>query len=202
MTTTQRNLVVIAAAILITALPAVMLLLVEGFSDERLRWILRVGARVSLILFLLAFVARPLRQLLKTPFTAWLLANRRLVGLAFATVHFVHLAFIALRFSRIPGLDYPLAAALGGGATYAVIAALAITSFDGPARAIGRSAWRWLHRIGVYWIFVVFAQTVVGSLLEPPNDVAEYLLAALLAAALLVRVAAFLRRPRARGPDA
>ena len=61
------------------------------------RLVIRMTARTSLILFLLAFVATALRRLAPSPFTSWLRKNRRYVGVSFAASHAIHLvAIIAL----------------------------------------------------------------------------------------------------------
>ena len=61
---------------------------------EGTRLAIRLTARTSLALFLLAFTASALVRLRPSPFTHWLRANRRYVGVSFAVSHAVHLAAV------------------------------------------------------------------------------------------------------------
>src|SRR5262249_28034083 len=63
----------------------------DGWSS-----VVRTSAKTSLLFFLGAFVASSVRVLWRTPATAWLLANRRYVGVSFATSHFIHLIGILM----------------------------------------------------------------------------------------------------------
>ncbi|MGI9219563.1 MAG: hypothetical protein ACR2QS_00840, partial [Woeseiaceae bacterium] len=54
-----------------------------GTTDESVRETLRLSARVSFVILLIIFVARPAQQIFRTPFTAKLLRRRRLLGVAF-----------------------------------------------------------------------------------------------------------------------
>ena len=65
-----------------------------GFSVEALRWGLHATARISAMLFLLAFTASAAVTLFPNAFTRWQIANRRMLGLGFAFSHLVHAGFI------------------------------------------------------------------------------------------------------------
>ena len=69
-------------------------LAVLGGGQDGLRAVVRLTARTSLLLFLLAFAASAAYRLRPGPGTRWLLANRRYVGLSFASSHLVHLLAI------------------------------------------------------------------------------------------------------------
>ena len=58
--------------------------------------VVRTSAKTSLLFFLSAFVASSVRALWRTPATAWLLANRRYIGVSFATSHAIHLVGILM----------------------------------------------------------------------------------------------------------
>ncbi len=64
--------------------------LVHGINEQGMRIAIRATARTSCILFLIAFVASALRRIWSTPLTAWLLKNRRYLGLSFAVSHTYH----------------------------------------------------------------------------------------------------------------
>ncbi|MFC5419372.1 hypothetical protein ACFPOB_07325 [Bosea eneae] len=132
-----------------------------GGSDS-IRMAIRLTARTSLALFLLAFTASALFRICQNPWTRWQLRNRRQLGLGFAVSHLLHaIAIIALAVT-----DPQLFAALGGssmliagGSAYLVIAAMAATSFDRTAALIGAVAWRRLHLFGAWYIWLSFMVT-------------------------------------------
>ncbi|RXT56417.1 hypothetical protein B6S44_04935 [Bosea sp. Tri-44] len=129
-----------------------------GGSDG-IRMAIRLTARTSLALFLLAFTASALFRVCPNPWTRWQLRNRRQLGLGFAVSHLLHaIAIIALAVT-----DPKLFADLGGpnmlpggGSAYLVIAAMAATSFDRTAALIGPVAWRRLHLFGAWYIWLSF----------------------------------------------
>lgn len=131
-------------------------------GSEGIRMAIRLTARTSLALFLLAFTASALFRLCPNPWTRWQLRNRRQLGLGFAVSHLLHaIAIIALAVS-----DAQLFAALGGssmlisgGSAYLVIAAMAATSFDQTAALIGPVAWRRLHLFGAWYLWLSFMVT-------------------------------------------
>ncbi len=119
----------------------------------------RLTARTSLILFLAAFTASALTQLFPHPMTKWLKQNRRYLGVAFAFSHFVHLVFIFIYAKVDPGTfwaERTPRSLIGPSVTYVLIFAMAATSFDRTASAIGAKAWSWLHWLGGYAILITF----------------------------------------------
>ncbi|HEX8062443.1 MAG TPA: hypothetical protein VF535_04430, partial [Allosphingosinicella sp.] len=70
--------------------------LLWGGGVEGARAAIRLTARISLLLFLAAFLASPLHRLAAGRLTSWLRRNRRYFGLGFAWSHLVHLVFIIL----------------------------------------------------------------------------------------------------------
>jgi hypothetical protein len=164
----------------------------DGFDPAGLGMALRFTARTSLVLFLLAFCASSLRKLWPSPQTQWLLRNRRYVGLSFAASHGVHLAAI-LAFAATAPHEFREATSpvtfIFGGIGYAFIAALAATSFDRTAAALGPRAWKVLHRTGVFYLWVQFTLSFV----KHHDGTAVYWgFLGLLAAAMALRVAAWL----------
>lgn len=124
------------------------------------RLAIRLTARTSLALFLLAFTAAALARLYPSRPTRWLRVNRRYLGVSFAISHFVHLAAII----TLARLDYGvflqitnIASYVGGGLGYVVIALMAATSFDRTAALVGARAWRWIHTGGAWYMCLSFA---------------------------------------------
>jgi uncharacterized membrane protein YfhO len=65
-----------------------------------------------------------------------------------------------------------------------------ITSFDRPARAIGRKAWKVLHKAGLFWLVFAFAQTQLPDSLDDLSGM-NWWLVALIVLALVIRMTAF-----------
>lgn len=171
----------------------------RGVSDDNLRFLLTLTARIAFMIFLVVFVARPIAQLVPRPSTRWLLAERRSIGIAFAAVHSVHLGLIAVRFSVVPGLEYGIVEVLFGGTAYLLMYLMLVTSFNGPARAIGRTAWRRLHKTGLYFIGFIFVVTLLPEPQEPLFTIEGAWFVALTAGAAFIRLTAyFARRASAR----
>jgi methionine sulfoxide reductase heme-binding subunit len=126
---------------------------------EATREAVRLTARTSLILFVLAFVASGVRRLWQGMLTGWLLANRRMFGLGFVVSHLLHAAVLVRLWRLDPVLfdDLTTAASfIAGGLCYAVILALGVTSFLPVRRRLSPRAWSRLHSFGVWFIWLFF----------------------------------------------
>ncbi len=187
----QKNFAVFFGTLIATALMSAALLSVTGITDEHLRRVLSLTARIAFMVYLLVFIARPLRQLVRTDLTRRLLRNRRAFGIAFAAVFTVHLGLIGYRFATVPGLEYPLSSAIIGGAAYLLTYAMLVTSFDGPARAIGAKAWRRLHKTGLYYVGAIFLFTLLPDAGQPLVTVERLWFVVLTSAAIIVRLTAW-----------
>jgi sulfoxide reductase heme-binding subunit YedZ len=175
---------------------SVAVLAAYGTDEAGLRALIRATARTSLALFLLAFAASSVRVFVKAPFTAWLLKNRRYVGLAFVVSHAIHLAAIvdvALRWPH-PFMEQsaqPLTL-VGGGAGYVGLVLMALTSWDGAVRALGAKKWRALHLAGSWLLWIIFAQSYAGRAVVAPWPYA--LVVAALLGVVVLRIAAWRRK--------
>ena len=70
-------------------------LLADRAGDvEGIRLVIRATARTSLVLFVMAFTASALVELIPSDATRWQRRNRRYLGVSFAVSHFIHLAAI------------------------------------------------------------------------------------------------------------
>ena len=167
-----------------------------GTGEEGVRMAVRATARTSLVLFGLAFVASSWFRLRPGRFGAWLLSNRRYLGLSFASSHAIHLAGIlvlAFAFDQ----SFPAATVLVGGFAYVLIFAMAATSFDRTAAWIGPRAWRRLHGLGARTIWFVFFVSYLPGRRSGALSLGAFVLVVTLAA---VRTAALwkIRRGAAR----
>lgn len=174
------------------------LLAMNAWNVDGIRLVIRATARTSLLLFVLAFTAGALVELMPSELTRWQRRNRRYLGVSFAASHFIHLAAIL----ALAALDRELFWKLTNlttivlaGAAYLFIAAMTATSFDRIAAWLGPRNWRRLHLIGGWYIWISFA-VAVGK--RVPLDRFYWPMAALVLAAAAVRLIAMARRNRRR----
>src|SRR6266403_424206 len=129
------------------------------FEVDGIRMVIRFTARTSLLFFCLAFSAAALARLYPNAWTRWQRRNRRYLGVTFAASHAIHAVAIVC-FAMMDPAGYAAATSAAsyvfGGIGYAFIIAMAATSFDRAARAIGPRAWRRLHLIGGYYLLFQF----------------------------------------------
>ena len=177
---------------------ALYLLSVHGWDAEGIRLVIRATARTSLLLFVLAFTASAMVELLPSEATRWQRRNRRYLGVSFAVSHLIHLIAILSLASIDQALFWKLTninTIVLAGTAYLFIAAMAATSFDGAAAWLGPRKWRLLHLVGGWYIWISFA-VAVGK--RVPLDRFYWPMAALVLAAGVVRLVAMWWRNRRR----
>ena len=129
------------------------------FEVDGVRMVIRFTARTSLFFFCLAFSAAALARLYSSAWTRWQRRNRRALGVTFAASHGLHAIAIGAFAAMDPAgfaASTNLASYVFGGIGYAVIIAMTATSFDATAAAIGARAWRMLHLLGGYYLWLQF----------------------------------------------
>lgn len=149
-------------AIIVALTIATLLALFSAGGSDGIRMAIRLTARTSLALFLLAFTASALARACPNPSTRWQLRNRRQFGLGFAASHLLHAFAITALAVSDPALFAELGGSsmlLAGGSTNLVILAMAATSCDRTAALIGPLAWRRLHLAGAWYIWLSFMVT-------------------------------------------
>ena len=136
---------------------------------------------------LLVYVARPLVQLV-----GWgrpLLIQRRYIGLAAAASLTVHFGYVAA-FLITSGEPLDWVTGVFGGAAFALMWAMALTSTDPARRRLG-AGWKRLHITGIHYAWLIFMQTFFGVAVESGSRWAE-VMATLGLVALCIRLAAWL----------
>lgn len=131
-----------------------LILLAKGMNEDTFRLLIRLTARSSCILFLLAFIASAWQKLKPSQVSRWLLQNRRYFGLSMAISHGFHalaIAGVAVLTSENMVRDN-FSANLG----YVFILLMTITSFKRPAAILGRRNWKILHKLGIYYLWLSF----------------------------------------------
>lgn len=158
------------------------------------------SARFALVLFCTAFAASALHTLWPAPRTHWLKRNRRYLGVAFAAAHTVHMAAVIAFAIAAPALfdtaKPPFAFSILGAIGYLFMYAMVATSFDRTAAWLGKSAWKWLHRSGSYYLWSMFISAfTIYTLHRPTVELHVVLCVSLLVIAISLRsVAAWIRR--------
>lgn len=185
MTSNTRNFTVLLSVLALCAIPAYWYLGQHAWSEDSLGVTLRLTARAALLIYLLIFVARPLRRLFANDLSKWLVTNRRYLGIAFAAVMIAHL-YLLITLNGVQLLNF-------GVVVYLLILLLLITSFNQPAAALGSGRWRILHRTGLYVIGFALAQTQFTRIARGVDDPVHYVLAALVIIAVGIRVAAWMK---------
>ncbi|CAN7579890.1 hypothetical protein [Aminobacter sp. LjRoot7] len=171
-----------------------------GDPADGARMVIRLTARTSLILFVLAFTASSLAQVWPSATTLWLRTNRRNFGLAFAFSHGVHAAAIFALSQLDPVLFDALTAPvafIAGGTGYLAIVLMAATSFDRTAAAVGPKAWRVIHTGGAWFLAVFFVVNFGRRAVLMPEMYWPYM-ALILAAIALRLIVRFRGRKRDR----
>ena len=183
---------------LAVALVCLALLAAGGAGEAGLRSVVRNTARTSAVLFTLAFVARPLRALWRTRASLWLAAREPYFFASFAASHVMHAAALAALAFATGGdaLDGRASTLAVGGLAYAFVLAIAFSSFGRRAEWVESRGWaRTLRAVGLYLIWSIFMLSFAGRALQ---SAAYRPAAALLFAALCVRVAAAISRRASR----
>jgi sulfoxide reductase heme-binding subunit YedZ len=165
-----------------------VVVLALGPDAQGIRQLIRVTARSSFALFLLAFTASAAVRRWPGEVTRWQLANRRQIGLGFAVSHTIHAAAIA-GFAWIDPVAFHAATGPGnfvtGGLAYVFIVLMAVTSFDGAVRWLGARRWRLLHLAGLHFLWISFLITFGKRI---PMSVGYVLPVAVLLAAMALRL--------------
>ncbi len=171
------------------------------FNEQGTREALRATARISLVLFCLAFAARPLHELVGRPATAWLLRERRAVGVCFGLSFSAHVLLIVRLFFLNGTLALPEAVTVAdvviGGPGIVLVVLMTITSAIRIRRAIPAPVWQRLHTFGLYYVWFVYVACLVNSTsakshLYPAYHYVPFLV--MLGAVLLLRLTAAVQK--------
>lgn len=158
----QRNprVLLVLAAIVLAA--DIVSLFAGANIIEQAHSFVRISARLTAILFCVAFSASSLQWLLRTAWTRQLLLNRRYVGLAAAFSHFLHLLSLIMLNQVDPEFVVPMVTRVLGGLGFVMFGILAATSSDAAVRALGGRNWKRLHTAGMYYIWIIFLNSYAG----------------------------------------
>jgi sulfoxide reductase heme-binding subunit YedZ len=194
--------------LLAAVIPSLLVICVEGAGEPGTRIVARLTARMAAALIALVFATSGLLELWPSTFTRWLRANRRQLGFSVAQTMGVHAVAIAWIVNGVPGSSFrhalsllvgdakgPLWAILVLGITGGTLLfSMALTSFDVTARWLGVQRWKWLHTIGIWFVWAQFLGAFARRGSRGPLYVA---LAGVMLAPLAIRLLALFARHRA-----
>ncbi len=156
------------------------------YLAEHIGYMLRVTARLAFALLLLAYIARPMAELLRS--RRVLLRHRRYLGLAVALVMTVHFGYVwAYLVTSGEKLDW--LTGIFGGAAFVLLWLMAGTSSNAARFKLGIT-WHRLHLVGMHYVWLIFMQTFIGVALTSDSSWA-LAMSALGMVALAVRLAAW-----------
>jgi methionine sulfoxide reductase heme-binding subunit len=139
---------------------------------DDIRLLIRITARSSMLLFLLAFTASAMATLWPSARSRWVRRHRRQIGLMFFGSHVLHATAIgALAVWAAPELFAqltPLPSRVLGGAGYVALILMAATSNDRAVAWLGRARWQQLHTWGTHLIWLVFAMACLKRIPMQP----------------------------------
>lgn len=119
--------------------------------------LIQLSVRCSVPWLYLAFAASSSRILFPGALSRWALRNRRVFGLCFAAGMFWQLFFIvwlvAGHWTYYRGEVYAFGDIVFQVPGYVLLTAMTLTSFRGPRRWISSRQWKWLHKVGIYFLW-------------------------------------------------
>lgn len=171
-----------------------IILVVNNINNkETVSLLIRSTAKLSFLLFMLAFVASSLHYYVKNSLTSWLLQNRRYIGVSFAISHYIHLGMLFIMTFYISFNvfeDRGLAKTIVGIIAYVFITLMTLTSFDKTRNLFGSKNWKRIHTIGGYLLWIIFAKSFILQMTNPLRVI--FLLIAI--TVLLLRISVLFKR--------
>lgn len=133
------------------------MLQVDLSASEQVSRLIALSVKVSVPWLYLAFAASSLAYLVRNDFTRWLLRNRRMLGLSYAAGMAWQAVFIVWLvtghfdyYTSVAENPYDLAEELPG---YIFLLAMVPTSFNFCRKKLTPRQWRWLHTVGIYYLW-------------------------------------------------
>ena len=163
----------VAVATVLIAAGVILTLLLIPDPEQAWRSAIRLTARSSAVLFLLAFGAAATATLWPGKFTSWMRGNRRYLGLSLAASHTIHaFTFLSLagQSQLLADQVLPKGMVVLGGIGYFFIYALAATSSNKAQAILGMRWWRRLHIVGTHWLWLQFLISFIKHAPDHPED--------------------------------
>lgn len=161
---------------------------IQGGMPAMLPHVMKPTAWLAFALFIMAFTASSIQILFPGSYGRWAMKNRRYIGLSFALVHFVH-AGLVLSNLALTDATRTAGELSGGGLAYVFLGLMALTSNNASVRKLGAKNWKRLHKVGSYYIWLIFVARSLGEL--PENLPSGGVIAVVGLTALMFRISAW-----------
>jgi sulfoxide reductase heme-binding subunit YedZ len=126
-------------------------------SEKGVSAMIQFSVRCSVPWLYLAFAASSLYALFPSEPTRWLLRNRKIMGLCFASAMAWQGIFIlwlvTVHRDYYVREVYVLRDVVEGVLGYVLLITMAVTTFRAVRRRVNRTFWRWLHKTGIYFLW-------------------------------------------------
>ncbi len=162
---------------------------------------IQFSVRCAVPFLYLAFAASSVHALFPGPLSQWLLRNRVIFGLSFATAMAWQLIFILwlvnIHTAHYINEVYVLRDVIEGVLGYSFLIVMTLTSFKFGRRQLSRKSWKALHKTGIYFLWA-YAWSVYWYELYYYSDVQiiDYLYYWLGLSALCLRIGAWFQKQR------
>ena len=163
----------VAVATVLIAAGVILTLSLISDPEQAWRSAIRLTARSSAVLFLLAFGAGAATKLWPGQFTRWMRGNRRYLGLSLAASHTIHaFTFLSLagQSQLLANQVLPQGMLVLGGIGYFFIYALAAPSSNKAQAILGMRWWTRLHVVGTHWLWLQFLVSFIKHASDHPED--------------------------------
>ena len=129
----------------------------DTWGEPSVSAMIQLSVRLAVPLLYIAFSASSLQLLFPGAFSRWLLRNRKIIGLSFASAMAWQLFFIlwlvTVYSDYYIGEVYVLRDAIEGVVGYLFLIAMTLTSFKFGRKHLKPKSWRLLHKSGIYFIW-------------------------------------------------
>lgn len=146
----------------LAALPISAVMLVAIFNTDldngaAVSSMIELSVRMAVPFIFLSFAASSVHTLFASPFSRWLLRNRKIIGLIFAAAMAWQLLFIITMVGWYTDYYveevYALSDVVEGVVGYAMLIAMVLTSFKFARSRMSPGAWKLMHKFGIYWLW-------------------------------------------------
>jgi len=131
---------------------------VELSSAPAVSSMIELSVRCAVPLLFVAFAASSVNVLFPGLFGRWILRNRKFIGLSFAAAMAWQLFFILWMITQYTeyyvGEVYALSDVIEGVGGYLLLIAMVLTSFKFGRKHLSAKQWKFLHKTGIYWLWI------------------------------------------------
>lgn len=159
-----------------SALVLICWFVTDFHGEQEYRHMIRVSVRSAWPLLMMVFVASSLVRLNPGKSSAWLLRNRKYIGLAFSAIMLWQILFIFLLIRTGATLFPPGPAALfivSDLIGNTLLLLMTVTSFDKFKHKLTPNVWKRLHKTGIYYIWAIYLYSWPIGIYFSRNDSTE-----------------------------